>query len=211
MRPDAQLATHEVLNQPPPRADAALWSGDVALREAMARHGGDAAHLAAYAETIGSAAMREAGREASRHPPELRLFDRAGRRLDEVAFHPAYHRLMAAGLEAGYAGGPWREGQGARGGHVTHAAMVYLTSQVEPGVCCPMTMTYAGIPALAGSAEGSALAAEWVPKLAACAYDPSVAPVAEKRAATLGMAMTEKQGGSGVRANATRIDPNGDA
>ena len=198
--PAADLATHLVENQPEPR-DAALWEGDLPLREAVARHGGDAGHLAGYAALIGAPAMREAGREAMRHPPELRLFDRAGRRLDEVAFHPAYHALMQAGLEAGYAALPWTGGR-----HATHAAMVYLTSQVEPGVCCPMTMTYAAIPVL----RGTPLEANWVPKLAASTYDPAVAPVAEKRAATLGMAMTEKQGGSDLRANSTWAEPDGE-
>ena len=140
--PAADLSTHEVGNQPgPPPGD--LWA-DTPLREAVARHGGDAAHLSRYAARIGAPDMREAGREANRHRPELRLFDRGGRRLDEVTFHPAYHRLLGLGLEAGYAALPWTGGS-----HVTHAAMVYLTSQVEPGVCCPMTMTYAAVPALA--------------------------------------------------------------
>ena len=95
--------------------------------------------------------MRAAGRLANRYPPELRLFDRGGRRLDEVAFHPAYHQLMRFGIGAGYAALAW---DGAAGGHVAHAAMVYLMSQVEPGVCCPMTMSYAAVPALARRAGG---------------------------------------------------------
>ena len=198
--PDADLATHEVVNQPgPPPGD--LWA-DTPLVEAVARHGGDTAHLSRYAAAIGTPEMREAGREANRHPPEARLFDRGGRRLDEVAFHPAYHRLLGAGLAAGYSALPWTGGS-----HVTHAAMVYLTSQVEPGVCCPMTMTYAAVPAL----SDTPLAEAWVPKLTAAAYDPTVAPIGDKRAATLGMAMTEKQGGSDVRANTTRAEPDGDA
>ncbi len=197
--PTTNLGTHLVENQPAPRT-ADLWQ-DLPLREAVARHGGDVAHLARYAAAIGAPDAVEAGRQANRHPPELRLFDRAGRRLDEVTFHPAYHALMATGLEAGYSALPWTGGR-----HVTHAAMVYLTSQVEPGVCCPMTMTYAATPVIAASP----LAEAWLPKLTARAYDPSVAPVAAKRAATLGMAMTEKQGGSDVRANTTRAERAGD-
>ena len=111
---------------------------------------------------------------------------------------------MAAGLEGGYAAIPW---QGAAGGHATHAAMVYLTTQVEPGVCCPMTMTYAAVPALRADAG---LFAQWGPKLTARGYDPSIRPLAEKNAATMGMAMTEKQGGSDVRANTTRAERTGD-
>ena len=149
--------------------------------------------------------MIEAGRAANRNPPELRTHDAGGRRLDEVTFHPAYHQLMQAGLEAGYSAIGW---EGGAGGHVTHAAMVYLMGQVEPGVCCPMTMTYAAVPALGADPK---LAAGWVPKLTARGYDPRVLPVAEKRAVTLGMAMTEKQGGSDVRANTTRAEPDGDA
>ena len=200
MPSSADLGTHNVENQPVPQARQ-LWDGDAPLREAIVRHGGDTTHLAAYSATIGAEDMVEAGRAANRYPPEAQLFDRGGRRLDEVRFHPAYHGLMKAGLEAGYAALPWTGGR-----HVTHAAMVYLTSQVEPGVCCPMTMTYAGVPAI----MDSPLAAQWLPKLTARAYDPSVAPVAGKRAATLGMAMTEKQGGSDVRANTTRADRAGE-
>ncbi|MFC4668518.1 acyl-CoA dehydrogenase family protein [Seohaeicola nanhaiensis] len=202
--PQSHLPTHDVTNQPPERGDADLWAQDAPLREAIAREGGQAEALAAYGATLGTAAMRAAAREANRVLPELRTFDRAGRRLDEVQFHPAYHQLMAAGIGGGYAAVAW---EGGTGGHVTHAAMVYLHSQIEPGTCCPMTMTYAAVPALAAS---ETLAAEWRPKLVSRAYDPSVRPVAEKAGATLGMAMTEKQGGSDVRANATRAEPAGD-
>ncbi len=201
--PRSELATHVVENQPPARVPA-LWEDDLPLRQAVAAAGGQADALKDFAGVLSDPAMIEAGREANRHPPELRLFDRGGRRLDEVAFHPAYHQLMTAGAQAGYSAVAWEPRPG---GHVTHAAMVYLQSQVEPGTCCPLTMTYAAVPALAGSP----LADAWLPKLTARAYDPSVAPVAGKRAATLGMAMTEKQGGSDVRANTTRATPDGDA
>ncbi|MFC2967845.1 acyl-CoA dehydrogenase family protein [Acidimangrovimonas pyrenivorans] len=201
----SQLSDHEVMNQPPGRGDADLWASDPALSGMAVAMGGDAGLLAARGAALGTAAMRAAGREAMRVLPELRLFDAGGRRLDEVIFHPAYHRMMAEGLGAGYAALPW---EGAPGGHVSHAALVYLHNQVEPGSCCPMTMTYAAVPALAAS---EALAAEWRPKLMARDYDPAVAPLAQKRGATLGMAMTEKQGGSDVRANATRAVPEGGA
>jgi len=205
LNPRTSLATHEVENQPAERGDIDLWADDTALRAAVARCGGGrhAAHLADYGAELGRAATRAAGRAANRHPPELRAFDRAGRRIDEVEFHPAYHELMRLGVGAGYAALPW---SGTAGGHVAHAAMVYLTSQVEPGVCCPMTMTYAAVPALAAD-EG--LAADWRPRLLARAYDPRAVPASLKSGATAGMAMTEKQGGSDVRANATRAEPDG--
>jgi len=202
--PRADLSTHEVTNQPPGRGDVDLWVTDPALRDHAAAAGADTGHLARFAAAIGTAGMRQAGRDANRHPPEAVLFDAGGRRLDEVRFHPAWHRLMAAGLEAGYAALPW---EGAAGGHATHAAMVALMSQVEPGVCCPMTMTYAAVPALSAD---PALCAEWAPKLAARAYDPTVRPLASKPAATMGMAMTEKQGGSDLRANTARAEPSAD-
>jgi len=203
--PRADLGTHDVQNQPPDRGDVDLWQDDPVLRETVAREGGQAEALAAYGRALGRAEMREAGRAANRCPPELRLFDRGGRRLDEVHFHPAYHRFMETGVAAGYAALAW---EGAAGGHVTHAAMVYLASQVEPGHCCPLTMTYAGAPVMAG-AEGAA--AGWHGKLLSRDYDPSIRPVGAKTGATLGMAMTEKQGGSDVRANTTRAEADGGA
>ncbi|AQS49262.1 DNA alkylation response protein [Thioclava nitratireducens] len=199
--PRADLPTHHVENQPPARGDVDLFGADAPLREAVARAGGQTDTLSDYGRTLGTTEMREAGRDANRYLPELRLFDMGGRRLDEVRFHPAYHRFMEAGIGAGYAALPW---EGAKGGHPTHAAMVYLASQVEPGSCCPMTMTYAAVPALEATPE---IAAIWRPKLTARSYDPRVLPVGEKTGATLGMAMTEKQGGSDVRANTTRAEP----
>ncbi|OOY03899.1 acyl-CoA dehydrogenase family protein [Thioclava sp. F28-4] len=198
--PRADLPTHRVENQPPARGDVDLYATDAPLREAVARAGGQAEGLSDYGQTLGTTEMREAGRDANRYLPELRLFDMGGRRLDEVRFHPAYHRFMEAGIGAGYAALPW---EGAKGAHATHAAMVYLASQIEPGSCCPMTMTYAAVPALEATPE---IAALWRPKLTARSYDPRVLPVGEKTGATLGMAMTEKQGGSDVRANTTRAE-----
>lgn len=198
--PRGDLPTHLVENQPPERADIDLWAGDPALRRAAGN--ADTGILAGFGAALGRDETRALARQANSHLPALHLFDRAGRRLDEVAFHPAYHALMTLGLEAGYASAAWTGGS-----HVTHAAMVYMLSQVEPGVCCPMTMSYAGVPALAAD---PGLAARWVPKLTTPAYDPTIAPVTAKRAVTLGMAMTEKQGGSDVRANTTRAERDGD-
>ncbi|WP_297774273.1 acyl-CoA dehydrogenase family protein [uncultured Roseovarius sp.] len=203
-RASSAFATHEVTNQPATRGDLDLWGDDPALQTHAETAGADLEHLAAYGARVGMEAMRAAGRDANRQPPELLLFDAGGRRLDEVRFHPAYHDLMQVGIGAGYAALPW---EGAKGGHSTHAAMVYLTSQIEPGVCCPMTMTYAAIPALRAD---KALLAAWVPKLTSRSYNPAARVLARKAGATLGMAMTEKQGGSDVRANATRAVPEGD-
>lgn len=202
--PRSHVATHEVLNQPADRQDQDLWAEDPALICHAGAAGADIAHLAAYGEKLGSAALRQAGLDANRHVPELVGFDRGGRRLDEVRFHPTYHQLMQAGIGAGYAAIAW---EGRLGGHATHAAMVYLTSQVEPGVCCPMTMTYAAIPALKAD---RALFDQWVPKLISRVYDGAAKPLMRKPGATMGMAMTEKQGGSDVRANTTRAERDGD-
>ena len=203
--PRDHLKTHDVTNQPCLPGDVDLWGSDQALQEASLREGGQAEAMSGFGARMGTMEMQQASRDANRHAPELVLFDRAGRRLDEVHFHPAYHRLLGAGIENGYAAVAW---EGRAGGHVTHAAMVYMMTQVEPGVCCPMTMTYAAFPALGGDSE---IAAHWRPKLAARVYDPSIRPAAEKTGLTLGMAMTEKQGGSDLRSNTTRAERDGDA
>ena len=198
------LPTHEVENQPEPRDGFDLWQSDPVLRDHLALSGAGLAPLARFGAELGGAEMRAAGRDANRYPPELVSFDRAGRRLDEVRFHPGYHALMRAGLEAGFAAAAW---DGTAAGHSVHAALCYMTSQVEPGVSCPMVMTYAAVPALAADAG---LAESWVSKLTARGYDTARAPVGGKRAVTLGMAMTEKQGGSDVRSNSTRATPDGE-
>ncbi|MFO1142339.1 MAG: acyl-CoA dehydrogenase family protein [Amaricoccus sp.] len=203
-RPRLALATHAIENQPAERGDLDLWAGDAPLQAATARARGRADLLAGFGAAAGTAEMRAAGRLANRFPPELRVFDRGGRRIDEVEFHPSYHALLRFGIGAGYSAIAWG---GGAGGHATHAAMVYLLSQVEPGVCCPMTMTYAAVPALRAE---PAVAAAWEPRIVAAAYDPASRPAEEKRGVTVGMAMTEKQGGSDVRANTTRAERDGD-
>jgi len=197
----ARLDTHEVRNQPEPAGDRDLWRDDLALRHAL--QGSQATEaLASYGATLGSSATREIARDANRNPPELRLFDSGGRRLDEVRFHPAYHAMMTCSVGAGYHSVAW---DGTEGGHLAHAAMVYLASQVEPGHCCPLTMTYAAMPVIAEAG----LPDDWRGKMLSRSYDPSVRPVAGKAGVTLGMAMTEKQGGSDLRANSTRAERDG--
>ena len=204
--PIATLATHEVTNQPPPLGDYNLYASDPALREALHREGAGWAEaaLSDLAATAGSERVRELGHTANRYAPELVTHDRFGRRIDEVAFHPAWHELMALGIGHRVPSIAWTEARG--GSHVAHAAMQYILTQAEAGICCPMAMAYAAIPTLR---RHPALAAEWEPRLLSTAYDPRSIPAAEKSGVTIGMAMTEKQGGSDVRANTTLAEPAG--
>lgn len=205
--PMTQLPTHAVTNQPPPLEDINLFELDTALVEGVRREGAAwaEAKIRAFGAETGSAELLQAGELANRHPPELKTFDRYGQRIDSVEFHPAYHRLMRAGLEAGIHSVAWTDHpQG--GGHVAHAALEYLLVQTEAGVCCPITMTYAAVPVLRQYPE---IGAAWLPKILETRYDERALPAAEKRALTLGMAMTEKQGGSDVRANSTQALPLG--
>jgi putative acyl-CoA dehydrogenase len=200
LRPRSQLGTHEVTNQPPPFEGINLFETDAALRDSL-RYAGGVSHenrLHEFGSRAGSAEVIERAAQANQFVPRLRSFDRFGRRIDEVEFHPAYHALMKLGLEAGVVSAAW---SGLRGGHVLHAALEFLMAQAEPGVCCPMTMTYASVAALRHEPE---IAAQWLPRILAAQYDPSSQPVAAKIGVTIGMAMTEKQGGSDVRANTTR-------
>ena len=202
IRPTTELDTHEVFNQPPPFEDVNLLTTDRALADAVGQAGGGAhrARLTELGGRVGSAEVIDWGVEANRNPPVLDTHDRYGRRIDEVRFHPAYHRLMDLGLGAGFAQVAW---DGRPAGHVAHAAMLFLTGQPDSGTSCPMTMTYASMPALAAE---PAVAAEWGPRILAARYDPAARPAAEKAGVTIGMAMTEKQGGSDVRANTTRAE-----
>ena len=205
-RPQADLETHEVFNQPEPREGLGLWVDDQPLRSEIGRFASEqAGAVETFAASVGTAEAVEDGRRANRFVPELATFDRSGRRIDEVRFHPAYHAMMARGFGGGYSALPWTTS--APGGQAAHAAMVYMLTQVEPGVCCPMTMTYAAIPALDASPE---LAARWRPGLLSTSYDGRSLPAPQKSGITIGMAMTEKQGGSDLRANTTRAEPVGE-
>jgi len=204
MTPRAQIAelrTHDVTNQPPPLTDYNLFELDTPLREAMARQNLDWAEpqLRKMGEVCGRAETQEWAVLANRHTPELQTHDRFGHRLDEVSYHPAYHQLMTLGVEHKVPSIAW---QGDRpGGHTVHTALEYLLFQVEAGVCCPLTMTYAAVAALRNQPD---VAAEWEPRIMAASYDPRFIPAAEKTGVTVGMAIMEKQGGSDVRANTTR-------
>jgi len=194
-------ATHVVSNQPPPLEDTDLLATDLALRDGLEREGAGWAleRVGRYAARMGSAEVLAWGRDANRHTPELAAFDRFGHRIDEVAFHPAWHALMGLAMEHAVHALPWREPR--PGAHVARTAMHSILSQVEAGHGCPITMTFACVPALRAE---KTVAEEWEPRVLATRYDPSSRPAAEKSAATIGMAMTEKQGGSDVRANSTR-------
>ena len=196
---DPVVETHDVFNQPRPLTPYNPFVQDPALREAVEREGGGALvdRLVAYGEIAGSE-IAELGFLANRHEPELRTHDAYGRRIDQVDFHPSYHRLMELGLGHGLAALTWSGEPGAR---VVRSALMYLHNQFEAGTMCPITMTHAVLPALRAQPE---VAAEWEPRVRSARYDARFAPAEEKAGVTLGMAMTEKQGGSDVRANTTR-------
>ena len=199
-------ATHEVFNQSSPRANVNLFDGNLALKDALAFHlpAYDAPRLAALGQEAGSAEMQVHARLANTHKPQLHSHDRLGHRVDQVEFHPSYHALLGTALRYGLHGTPWRGGQGA---HIERAAAFMLFTELEPSVLCPVSMTYAVTPALRAN---PALQAAWGDGLAATQYDPRFAPASLKTALTMGMGMTEKQGGSDARANTTRAAFDGD-
>jgi putative acyl-CoA dehydrogenase len=196
--------THEVFNQAPPFGDVNLFRCDPALREGLEREGAGwaAATLDALGARLGSADVLELARLANEFTPRLVNFDRAGHRIDEIEFHPAWHQLMTLLIENGAHSLPWESRQ--PGAQVARAAAYLLFGQVENGSQCPVTMTYASVPALR---QNAAIAARWLPKILSREYDPRSLPVEQKRGALVGMGMTEKQGGTDVRANTTRAAP----
>lgn len=207
------FTTHEVLNQSPPFEDVNLFTTDRALMEAVNREGGGAAvkRLTAFGQICGSAAAFERGRLANDNPPRLKPFDSKGRRLDIVEFHPAYHECMAISVAEGLHCSAWEYlaepgAKPAQGSNVARSAGCYMAIQMEAGHQCPITMTNASVPTLLQQPE---IAAEWLPRILSREYDKSFKPASAKRGATIGMGMTEKQGGTDVRANTTTAMPAG--
>jgi len=199
-----QFDTHQVFNQAAAFENVNLFEADLPLREAVVREGGGGhvPELADLGRRLGRAETLALAQQANANGPVLRQFDRQGRRVDEIDFHPSWHALMLLLISAGAHSAPWtRPGPGAQ---VARAAAYLLFGQVENGSQCPVTMTYASVPALR---QSPALAARWLPKILSTEYDPRPLPIDQKRGALIGMGMTEKQGGSDVRANTTRAEP----
>ncbi len=192
-----------VTNQVPPLVGHDV-AADAALIDGLHRHGAGWAEAEVHelGQLAGSEQAQEWGRLANAHPPVLRTHDRYGNRIDEVEYHPAYHELMAVAVGHGMHALPWRDDR--PGAHTARAARFYAWSQVEAGHGCPVSMTYAVVPALRHDPQ---LSARYEPLLAATAYDPGLRVPETKRGLTAGMSMTEKQGGSDVRANTTRAVP----
>jgi len=192
--------THEVFNQPPPLAGHNVFATDRCLVAALDREGAgwardDLVRLGAFA---GAAETRDKARLAHAFPPVLKTHDAAGNRIDEVEFHPAWHALMAAGMAAGVHSLAWTDDR--PGAHAARAALAFVMNQAENGVCCPLAMTFAAVPALRCQTD---VAEIWIPRITGRDYDGRHVPAEDKSACTMGMAMTEKQGGSDVRANTT--------
>jgi putative acyl-CoA dehydrogenase len=202
----AAFQTHDVTNMAPPLTNYNLFESDRALVEAVGREGAGwaAQELAAFGELLGREETIELGFLANRNPPVCYTHDRVGRRRDEVEYHPAWHALLGLSVEHGLHASPWSSPR--EGAHVARAAGFFLLGQVEAGVMCPTTMTYAAVPALRRQRE---TAAEWEPRILSRRYDRRFRPAADKTGALIGMGMTEKQGGSDLRTNTTRAEPAG--
>jgi putative acyl-CoA dehydrogenase len=211
MAAPSRFETHEVFNQSPAYENVDLFASDLPLMEAVRANGGagERAPLSAFGRHWGRADVMALGRDANENPPHLQAFDAKGFRSDTVAFHPAYHRLMGESIAAGLHASTWAE----NGRHapapceVLRAARFYMAAQVETGHLCPVTMTRAALAALAAE---PALAAKIAPKALSRSYDPTFRPWWQKSGMTLGMGMTEKQGGTDVRANTTTATPDGE-
>ena len=202
-------ATHEVFNQPLPLADINLFDTNRPLQDAVRfnAQGADLARLKAVGALAGSATMQNEARLANAHLPQLRTHDRYGHRIDVVEFHPGYHALMRGATEAGLHGTPYAAAEQASGhAHVQRAAAFMMFTELEPAILCPISMTYAVAPALR---DNPAIHRDWAPKLEARAYDPVLKVWRDKPGVTMGMGMTEKQGGSDVRANTTQAAHDG--
>ena len=219
-------ATHDVFNQPLPLVDYNLFTGNRALQDALKFNAPllDTSSLSTLGKTLGSEAMQTHARLANVHAPQLRSHDRFGNRVDDVDFHPSYHALMEVATNAGLHATPWatdvdgaarlsndilaRNAASRQGSspHVLRAAGFMLFTELEPSVLCPISMTYAVTPALRSN---QAIFSQWAPKLMSRDYDPALKVFSQKPGLTMGMGMTEKQGGSDVRANTTRATADG--
>lgn len=201
-----QANTHVVENMPPALENYNVFSGDEGLKAAVIREGGEWAipQLEKFGAVCGSAEAILAGNQANQNKPVLHTHDRYGQRVDQVEFHPAYHQLMSSSFANGIGGEPWAAPKA--GAHVKRAASFYMQSQVEAGHLCPTCMTFASVPALKKQPE---IAKIWLPKVMSKGYDPRNISHEQKDSLTIGMAMTEKQGGSDVRRNSTKAHPVG--
>ncbi|MEM9499816.1 MAG: DNA alkylation response protein, partial [Pseudomonadota bacterium] len=205
--PISHLQTHEVVNMPPHMGDQNLWDDDRALKHWALHMGGadHADHFAHVGHVTGLEETFEKASQANRHGPELRAFDRYGMRLNAVEFHPAYHDLMDLAISNKVHNFAWHHEGSA--GHLGQSVLTYMFSQPEGGVMCPMAMAYSVVPSLR---LAPAIADAWMPGILSTEYDRRDIPAAEKTGAMIGMFMTEKQGGSDVRANTTVARPEGD-
>lgn len=204
--------THQVTNQAEPFAPDNLFACDLALQEALAREAPALGHAASrqmhvLGQQVAAAAKQDWARLANQNSPKLCNYNRQGQRIDEVEFHPAWHELMRLMIASGVHAAPWQaeaDGNAGQGAHVLRAAQYILFGQLENGAQCPVTMTFAAVPALKLAPE---IARHWLPKLFSREYDPSSQPMANKTGVLIGMGMTEKQGGSDVRSNSTMATP----
>ncbi len=202
-----QTTTHDVLNQTPPLVDYNVYTWDKVLMDCARREGVGALEqdLVDFGRIAGSAEVIEWGAQANKHEPTLKTHDRYGNRIDEVEYHPAWHHLMKLAAEHKLHSSPWKNPE--PGAHVARAIKMMIAGQIESGHGCPISMTYSIIPALRKQPE---LSSWWEPRLTSSSYDQRALPVDQKTGALAGMAMTEKQGGSDVRANTTQAVPVGD-
>jgi putative acyl-CoA dehydrogenase len=196
---------HEVLNQPPPLEDYNVYLSDPVLDGGVAREGGKDSRdtLIEFGAKVGSAEYYKLGAEANRNEPRLLTHDRFGHRKDMVEFHPSWHALMEIAVANGHHSLPW-EAEAPEAAHVIRAALTYMSGQIESGHNCPISMTYSVVPALRTT---PAVTNDWMPGILSRSYDSSFRPAAQKSGLLVGMGMTEKQGGSDVRANTTRAEP----
>ena len=204
LRPIKQLPTHEVENMPPYMGNQDLWKNDKNLRDAVNREGAGWAekNLSAFGHLMGCTEMFDHAEKANKNPPELKAFDQYGNRINYVDYHPSYHHLLGVAIKNEIPSFAWNHKK--EGSQVAHMALTYMFNQVEGGVMCPMAMTYSVIPALKHNPD---LEAQWLPKVLSNEYDDRDIPIDQKLGGTIGMFMTEKQGGSDVRANSTRAKP----